>query len=180
MVLAMAPLRIGFLGYENANALDIVGPAEAFASALRDSGKGKRERCYEVSIIGLTRRPFIAESGIVFQPTVTIESAPKLDTLIIPGGCGLRVPDINRKAATWILERAKETRRVASVCTGIYGLAATGLLDGRRVTTHWRFATDVAKRFPTAADGAERLVRQGRRDSTLRPASLPGLISRWR
>jgi transcriptional regulator GlxA family with amidase domain len=148
MVLFMAPLRVGFLGYEQANALDLVGPAEAFASAFRDNGKGTIERCYEVSIIGLTRRTFATESGIVFQPTVTIESAPKLDTLIIPGGCGLRQPDINRKVADWMLARAKTTRRIASVCTGIYGLAATGLLDGRHVTTHWRFAADVAKRFP--------------------------------
>ena len=148
IVLSMAPLRVGFLGYEQANALDLVGPAEAFASAFRDNGKGKLERCYEVSIIGLTRRSFATESGIVFQPTATIENAPKLDTLIIPGGCGLRSPEINRKVVDWILGRAKATRRVASVCTGIYGLAATGLLDGRRATTHWRFATDVAKRFP--------------------------------
>ena len=56
MVFFMAPMRVGFLGYEKANALDLVGPAEAFASALRDNGKGKFERCYEVSIIGLSRR----------------------------------------------------------------------------------------------------------------------------
>lgn len=148
MVLAMAPLRVGFVGYENANALDLVGPAEAFASAFRDNGKGKFERCYEVSIIGLTRRSFTAESGIVFQPTATIETAPKLDTLIIPGGCGLRLPDVNRKVADWVRAKSKATRRIASVCTGIYGLAPTGLLDGRRVTTHWRFANDVAQRFP--------------------------------
>lgn len=148
MVLVMAPLRVGFLGYEQANALDLVGPAEAFASAVRDNGKGKLERCYEISIIGLTRRAFAAESGIVFQPTLTIDTAPDLDTLIIPGGAGLRLPEVNRKVAEWILEKAKGTRRIASVCTGIYGLAATGLLDGRRVTTHWRFASDVAKRFP--------------------------------
>jgi len=148
MVVFMAPLRVGFLGYEQANALDLVGPAEALASAFRDSGKGKLERCYEVSIIGLTRRAFAAESGIVFQPTVTIENAPRLDTLIVPGGSGLRLPDVNRKVADWIIAREKGTRRIASVCTGIYGLAATGLLDGRRATTHWRFASDVAKRFP--------------------------------
>jgi transcriptional regulator GlxA family with amidase domain len=148
MLQAMAPLHVGFLGYEQANALDLVGPAEAFASAMRDNGKGKFERCYRVSIIGLNRRSFVTESGIVFQPTSTIERAPRLDTLIIPGGCGLRLPDVNRKVAAWIMEKARGTRRVASVCTGIYGLAATGLLDGRRVTTHWRFAADVAQRFP--------------------------------
>jgi transcriptional regulator GlxA family with amidase domain len=144
----MAPLRIGFVGYENANALDLVGPAQTFASALRENGNGKIERCYEVLIIGLSRRSFAAESGIVFRPTTTVEAAPKLDTLIIPGGCGLRMPEVNRKVAKWVAEQAEQTRRIASVCTGIYGLAATGLLDGRRVTTHWRFAADVAKRFP--------------------------------
>ena len=109
MVFSMAPLRVGFLGYERANALDLVGPAEAFASAFHDNGKGKFERCYEVSIIGLTRRLFAAESGIVFQPTATIETAPKLDTLLIPGGCGLRGPDLNRKSKYCIphLKKAK-------------------------------------------------------------------------
>jgi transcriptional regulator GlxA family with amidase domain len=144
----VAPLRIGLIGYEQSNALDLAGPAEAFASAFRDNGKGKLERCYEIVIIGLTRRAFGTESGLVFQPAATLEAAPKLDTIIIPGGCGLREPDINRKVVAWVRQRAKTTRRVASVCTGIYGLAATGLLDGRRVTTHWRFTADVARRFP--------------------------------
>jgi transcriptional regulator GlxA family with amidase domain len=144
----VTPLRIGFIGYDQANALDLAGPAEAFASAFRDNGKGKLERCYEIVVIGLTRRAFAAESGLIFQPATTLEAAPKLDTVIIPGGSGLRAPEVNRKVVAWLRQRAKMTRRVASVCTGIYGLAPTGLLDGRRVTTHWRFAADVARRFP--------------------------------
>jgi transcriptional regulator GlxA family with amidase domain len=144
----MGSLRVGFLGYENVNALDLVGPAEAFASARQPGKDGSHKPSYEVVVVGLTRRPFRAESGIVFQPACTIENAPKLDTLIIPGGCGLRVPEVNRKATLWINERAKSTRRVAAVCTGIYGLAATGLLDGRRATTHWRYVADAARRFP--------------------------------
>ncbi|HSP45485.1 MAG TPA: DJ-1/PfpI family protein, partial [Chthoniobacterales bacterium] len=144
----MTPLRVGFIGYEQANALDLAGPAEAFASASHDTGKGKLERCYEVVVIGLTRRPFATESGLIFHPATTLERAPKLDTLIVPGGCGLRLPAVNRKVAEWIGDRTKTTRRIASVCTGIYGLAATGLLDGRHVTTHWRFAPDVARLFP--------------------------------
>ena len=50
--------------------------------------------------------------------------------------------------AHWISNRASRIRRIASVCTGIYALAPSGLLDGRTVTTHWRFAGDVARRFP--------------------------------
>ena len=49
----MAAIRIGIVGYEQVNALDVVGPAEAFASAFRDNGKGKLEPCYQVTVIGL-------------------------------------------------------------------------------------------------------------------------------
>jgi transcriptional regulator GlxA family with amidase domain len=159
----MTPLRIGFLGYNQVNALDIVGPAEAFANALRHNGKGKLERCYEIIIIGLTRRSFVAESGILLQPATAIGSAPKLDTLIVPGGHGLREPATTRKVAAWIAGRAPEIRRIASVCTGIYGLAATGLIDRRRVTTHWRFAADLAKRFPQLRVEANSLfIKEGK------------------
>jgi transcriptional regulator GlxA family with amidase domain len=144
----VAPLRIGLIGYEQANALDLAGPTEAFASAFGDNGKERSERCYEIVIIGLTKRPFVTESGLVFVPATTLANAPKLDTLIVPGGAGLRRPEVNRKIVDWILQRSKSTRRIASVCTGIYGLAATGLLDRRSVTTHWRFAANVARQFP--------------------------------
>src|SRR5256714_4549982 len=157
---AMTPLRVGLIGYEQANALDLAGPTEAFASAVRDNGKGKLERCYETVVLGLTKRSFATESGLVFVPATTLEIAPKLDTLIVPGGCGLRRPAVNRKVADWIRERAKSTRRIASVCTGIYGLAATGLLDGRHVTTHWRFTQDVAHRFPKLKMDGNALFRK--------------------
>ena len=141
----MAPLRIGFLAYDQVNALDFVGPAEAFATAGQI---GKLADCYEVCIIGVTRRPFLAESKIRFYPDASLQTAPKLDTVIVPGGGGLREAQTNLAIVKWLKARAARVRRIVSVCTGIYGLAPTGLLDGRRVTTHWRFAADVAARFP--------------------------------
>lgn len=144
----MRPLRVGFVGFDQLNALDLVGPAEAFATAFLNSGNDQSRSCYQVSVLGLTRQPFVAESGVCFYPDTTLRAAPKLDTLIIPGGKGLRETDANKTIARWIKTRAAQTRRIVSVCTGIYGLAPTGLLDGRRVTTHWRFAPDVAARFP--------------------------------
>src|SRR5436305_168595 len=125
----MAPLRVGLLGYDQVNALDLVGPAEAFASALYQNSKDTVQHPYHITILGLTKRSFVAESGITFQPAATIETALKLDTLVIPGGSGLRDPAINRKVAAWVLDKAPQIRRIASVCTGIYGLAPTGLLD---------------------------------------------------
>jgi transcriptional regulator GlxA family with amidase domain len=140
---------VGILGFEGANALDMVGPLEAFATAGRLDPSDKASRgLYEAVVIGLTDTPFAAESGIRFVPGCRTSHAPHVDTLIVPGGWGLREPATCAAVSAFLLDRAPRTRRVASVCTGLYGLAATGLLDGRRATTHWRFAQDAARRFP--------------------------------
>jgi transcriptional regulator GlxA family with amidase domain len=137
--------RIGFLGFDGAMALDIVGASDAFScTRLGEAGAP----AYEVVLLSVTGRPFATESGIVLSPHRGIRGRLELDTLIVPGGCGLREPERNAEVVAWLRARAPKIRRVATVCTGIYGLAPTGLLDGRRVTTHWRFARDVAARFP--------------------------------
>lgn len=142
--------RIGVVLYEGVTALDVVGPADAFACATLPARSRSRaaEAAYEVVTIGVKRGTCVCESGMVVRPSHAMADAPALDTLIVPGGRGLREPSVNRHVADWIRARARRTRRIASVCTGIYGLAPTGLLDGRRVTTHWRHADDVAARFP--------------------------------
>src|SRR5205085_8755033 len=144
----MKPLRVGLIGYDGVQALDIVGPSDAFTIAELESENGKRRPCYEVTIIGITNKPFCAESGVAFEPHTTLTHAPTLDTLIIPGGRGARIGKSGSLIARWIARPAQRIRRIASVCAGVYALAPTGLLDGRRVTTHWRFADDVARRFP--------------------------------
>jgi transcriptional regulator GlxA family with amidase domain len=145
---AVKRMKIGVLGFEGVTALDLVGPAEAFATARVDNGDGTLHPAYELVILGVTTKPFTAESGVVFKPHRGLDAKVDLDTLIVPGGCGLRNTRINARITSWLRTNAPRFRRVASVCTGIYGLAATGLLDGRRATTHWRFVRDVAERFP--------------------------------
>jgi transcriptional regulator GlxA family with amidase domain len=140
--------RIGLLGYDGVQALDLIGPIDAFAAAVSQEGNGASEHCYETVILGVTGKPFTAESGVQFRPHATLQSAPALDTLIIPGGSGMREESLSSRVAPWIKLRAPRIRRIASVCTGIYGLAPTGLLDGRAVTTHWRYARDLAQRYP--------------------------------
>jgi transcriptional regulator GlxA family with amidase domain len=147
-VAMMQPTRIGFLGFDGITALDLVGPIEAFAAAVLEDDRGVKQRCYKPLTIGVTGLSFASESGLSFKADTTLQSAPALDTIVIPGGSGLRHPEVNATVATWLKNRAKRTRRIASVCTGIYALAPSGLLDGRRVTTHWRFVRDVAHRFP--------------------------------
>lgn len=143
----MKPRRVAFIGFDQVNALDVVGPAEAFASALVDDGKGPAPG-YTVAILGASLRPFRSESGIVFKPQHSLGDDLAIDTLIVPGGRGLRVPRTTALVAAWITKQAPRIRRIGSVCTGIYGIAPTGLLDGRRVTTHWRWSARVAERFP--------------------------------
>jgi transcriptional regulator GlxA family with amidase domain len=166
MFVAMEQRRIGVLGFDNVQALDIVGPCDAFASDVftpdvfppgafdvvpRPAAIDElpvEGRPYEIVIIGLRRKKFTASSGLTFTAHCDLESAPPLDTLIVPGGSGLRESGAGEEAARWIAGRAHRIRRIASVCTGVYGIAPSGLLDGRRVTTHWSAVRDVQRRFP--------------------------------
>ncbi len=150
------PRRIGILGYDAVQALDVIGPSDAFSVARGEEGAAGSP--YEVVVLGLDGPSFTAESGIVLQAHLTLPApGVHLDTLIVPGGRGLRGTDAQERAAAWIRARAPGIRRIASVCTGIYGLAATGLLDGRRVTTHWRYAADLERRFPRLRVDADAL-----------------------
>ena len=142
------PRNIGLIGYDQVQALDLVGPSDAFSGVVLTGSDGARHHPYKVYVLGLSDKPFRAESGLVFQPTCALADAPALDTLIVPGGCALRLSDTAAKIAAWIKPRAPKIRRIASICTGLFGLAPTGLLDGRPVTTHWHYAQDAAQRFP--------------------------------
>ena len=146
------PRRIGFLGFDGVQALDLVGPSDAFASdafATIDRGDDAKPWVpYEIVVIGLHGRRFTSSSGLVIRADAMVPSIVSLDTLIIPGGAGLRQPASTERAAQWIVSMAPRVRRVASVCTGLYALAATGLLDGRRVASHWSAVRDIAQRYP--------------------------------
>ena len=157
-----APRRIGFLVFNDMTALDVAGPMEAFASA-RMPGRTRETPGYELLTIGLSSEVVTAESGLMLRPATTLAECPALDTLIIPGGRGLREGRTNVTVARWIKSRAAKLRRIASVCTGIFGLAATHLLDGQTVTTHWRYAAELAQRFPLLTVDANALyLRHGK------------------
>ena len=146
-----AQKMIGILGYDGVQALDLVGPTDAFslASERLATEPTSAAPAYEVLVLGLSRRNFVATSGIAIRPHCALDAAPPLDTVIIPGGKGLRVNAVIRaRIVHWLKTRARHIRRVASVCTGLYALAPTGMADGRRVTTHWRFTREIAQRFP--------------------------------
>lgn len=154
--------RIGLVVFDGITALDLVGPADAFGSA-QQGPPGASTPAYELVVLGVTGQSCVAESGVRLTPDCRLDKAPPLDTLVIPGGCGLREPGTNQKVTSFVKRRASRIRRIAAVCTGIYGLAPTGLLDGRRVTTHWAFAKDVATKFPKLRMAHDELfIKDGR------------------
>jgi transcriptional regulator GlxA family with amidase domain len=141
------PKSIGLFGFDGLAAFDLIGPLEALTCARTADANGGAP-CYNVRIIGLTGKTFVSESRMAFRTEYLLEKVPPLDTVIVPGGVAARAGGTFRKIADWLATNAVHVRRIVSVCTGIYPLAQSGLLDGRQVATHWRFAQDVARRFP--------------------------------
>jgi transcriptional regulator GlxA family with amidase domain len=146
----MNPKTVGLIVAEEIAAADLMGPAEVFSRAtIRRSGQpeARESHCYRVMTIGINAGPCATECGIVIRPHVDLEEAPPLDTVLVCSG-GSNGEKISRKLIKWLKQRAPNTRRIAALGRGIYALAATGLLDGRQAVIHWRFAKDVASRFP--------------------------------
>ena len=141
--------------------LDIVGPWEVFATA--NSVRGDKGKAYDLQLVTTARdESFRGDSGLTLSATRNLdEVAGNIDTLMVPGGTGPRsVCDATNLA--WLRSAAARARRVASVCTGAFLLAQAGLLDGRRATTHWMFARDLARRYPRIRVDADPIyIRDG-------------------
>lgn len=159
----LTPKRIGLIVFEDVTASHVTGAADAFSAAYLADGFGNRLPCYEVIPIAVNAEDCRSESGMVFRAQHTLRTAPVLDTIIIPGSARLPAADWRIKLAAWLVNRAPETRRLASICSGGFVLAETGLLDGREVATHWRLATPMAARFPALKVNFRKpIIRDGR------------------
>jgi transcriptional regulator GlxA family with amidase domain len=139
--------RIAIAVYDGVTGLDVAGPADVFSTA---NELVRREPApYHVVATGSRRGRVAAESGVSLHADIAFKDNVWFDTIIVPGGRGVRLHAKTRAPVVqFLLAHSKRTRRIASVCTGIYALADTGLLDGRNVTTHWRYADDVARLWP--------------------------------
>ncbi len=161
-LLAFRPKRIGLIGFDQVTGFHLVAPADTFATAALDDGYGNRIPCYEVQTIGVLSDRFRTETGLQFEAQHTLSSAPELDTIVISGGRGVLRPEVSDKIGHWILKRIDEIRRIGTIGTGVQALAGTGLLNGHEVTTHWRFARELARQFPRLrVDHKKPLVQDG-------------------
>lgn len=137
------PRRVAILVYDRVKLLDFAGPAEVFAEANRLGAS------YDIALISPQGDDVISSLGIRLSVGGAPSNTPAWDTFLVAGGDDYPTTAIDRDLidATGIL--ATGARRVGSICTGAFILAAAGLLDGRRATTHWKVAHKLATRYPT-------------------------------
>lgn len=145
-----SPRQIAILVYPGVQSLDFTGPLEVFAGAQRlIEQSGRRECGYEIKLLSVDGRPLETSSGLTVTPHASLAAAPEpIDTLIVAGGYGRKQAASDRVLLEWIAATSATVRRTASVCTGAFLLAAAGVLDGRRATTHWASAAELATRYP--------------------------------
>ncbi|MGB6353294.1 MAG: GlxA family transcriptional regulator [Steroidobacteraceae bacterium] len=134
--------HIAFLIYRDFQLLDAAGPIAAFEVAAR-----YRPGAYTLRVIAAEPGTVASSSGACLQAG-PLGRARGIDTLVVAGGEGSRSAMACLKTRRYIQACALRARRTASVCSGSYLLAAAGLLDGRRATTHWSRAADFARKFP--------------------------------
>ncbi len=148
---------IGIFLYDRFQLLDAAGPITVFELA-EEMVPGT----YRLSILSIGGCSIGSSSGLVIDSAIA-DDADQPDTLIVVGGQGGPQAEQCAASMAYLRDRAEDVRRLCSVCSGAFMLATAGLLDGRRVTTHWRLAEAFQKRFPKTKVEVDRIhVRDGR------------------
>ncbi|EJC75247.1 transcriptional regulator containing an amidase domain and an AraC-type DNA-binding HTH domain [Rhizobium leguminosarum bv. trifolii WSM2012] len=151
-------MRIVILAPPGVQSLDIVGPAEVFWEAARRLGDMD---AYDIQIMS-TGAPSVAGTGqLRFMADRTIfDEDEDIDTLLVAGDPAFF--EIDPAVIAWLQRRVPTARRFGSICTGVFLLAAAGLLDGKRVTTHWECAAKFSDEYPNIDLDADAIyVRDG-------------------
>src|SRR5580698_5893631 len=149
-------MRVVILAPPGVQSLDVVGPAEVFAEAARRLGDSK---AYEIQVMATSLGPVLGTGGLRFIADSTIfEPDEPIDTLLVAGDPSFEA--IDPSVLHWLRRRTPQVRRYGSVCAGVFLLAAAGLLDGKRVTTHWECAGRLKSKFPELEIDADQIFIQ--------------------
>jgi len=103
---------------------------------------------YQFEVCATSRRSLRATGGLTFKVLNSLALLDSADTIIIPGWGNLTAPP-PKNLLNALRYAHSRGARICSICSGVFLLAATGLLDGKSATTHWKFADDLAKRYPS-------------------------------
>jgi transcriptional regulator GlxA family with amidase domain len=139
------------LAYEGCQLLDVTGPAAVFGAANDATGR----RVYDLRVVSPDGGAVVSNSGVIVQSR---QFGGQPDTLLVAGGSrGLPAVIARADLRRWLQRVAPRAERYGSVCTGAFVLAAAGLLDGKRVATHWASCTKLAQRYPALSVDADAL-----------------------
>jgi transcriptional regulator GlxA family with amidase domain len=145
-----SPRRLALVALPGANLLDVAGPAQVFTSAseLLEESNG-RKKSYCVEVVSISGGLVETTSGIQLMSQPAKMWGPrKVDTLLISGGIGSENSASNAELATWLNAVRPRVRRIGSICTGAFVLAAAGMLEGRRAATHWAYCDRLQSEYP--------------------------------
>ena len=141
--------------------LDVSGPLDVFAAANTHAGV----EAYQLHVVGSRPGPIRSSSGARLLPDLVMgdRMTERLDTLLVAGCPNAAEVSPEARILDWLRKVAPSVRRYGSVCSGAFFLAAAGLLEGRRVTTHWAVAERLAQAFPGVIVDADAIhVRDGK------------------
>src|SRR3954470_21544301 len=142
-------MNVGIYVFDEIEVLDLGGPFEVFSTAagMKTRSNKNAEKAFEVFTIAERARTIRARGGLQVVPSFDFSNHPRVDLLIVPGG--VVTAELERgEMIDWIKRTAVGAKLVASVCTGAFLLAKAGLLDGKRVTTHWEDVEELRTMFP--------------------------------
>lgn len=147
--------RIVVVAYEGCQLLDVTGPAAVFGAANEAIREAGTRAFYDVAIVSPDGGAVVSNCGVALQSR-RIGGRP--DTLLVAGGSrGLKAAMERQDLRRWLCKVAPKAQRYGSVCTGAFVLAAAGLLDGKRVATHWASCQRLSERFATLEVDADSL-----------------------
>jgi len=146
-------LSVGIVLFDDAEELDWAGPWEVFTTAGAQGA---------VRTVTIAERDVVRNAkGLRVLPDHTLQDAPYLDVIFVPGGQCTRTERDNDTLVGWLRDRGTEASWVTSVCTGALVLEAAGFLDGRRATTHWAALDELGHRSSVDVVRGERWVVDG-------------------
>jgi transcriptional regulator GlxA family with amidase domain len=143
-----APRIVEILAFPSVQLLDVTGPLQAFATANDHVTQAGGTAPYDLRVVAKGGQGVTASAGLAITAAPLPRPSSAVDTLLIAGGPGVEAAAADPALVDWVRQRAAGARRVASVCTGAFLLAASGVLDGRRAATHWSVCKEFAQRYP--------------------------------
>ena len=155
--------RISLLVSPRVHLMNLAGPLDVFmraSQALTRAGK-RHSRAYEIELLTMDELPLATASGFsLVGGRPWTQALMPIDTLLLVASASELDSPIAPELLAWLRASAVRVRRIGSVCSGAFALAAAGILDGRRATTHWKLADKLAQRYPQVSVDADKIFIQ--------------------